>query len=200
MAGRHPSRSQIGVRRRRRQDGVKFRLHAARWLDPFPDIEGTVPEKMIFAELVRQGFYFIFQGDFPKADRYVQVTADDPDFKPDIIVPEWKVIFDPFGDYHHSKESARASDARKLAFYEAKGYEFIHPWSSDVERFGGAWVLQQSKRIYGPPMFKLDAEDQMWKFSRGYKLGPNVGLGLAGIRAANRKRARPKSPLLRPAR
>lgn len=197
---RRPTRSQIGNRRRRRKDGVKFRLHAARWVDPFPWIPGTKPEKMVFAELVKQGFYFIFQGDFPKEDRYVQVSAEDPGFQPDIVVPEWKVIIDPFGDYHHSKESARESDARKLAFYEKKGYEFIHPWSSDIEKYGGSWVLQQSKRLYGPPMFQLDKEDQAYKVTPGYRLGPHVGAGLAGIRAANRKRARPKNLLLRPSR
>ena len=200
MARRHPSRSQIANRRRRRQDGVKFRLQAARWIDPFPWIAGTVPEKIVFAELVRQGVYFVFQGDFPKADRYVQVTAEDPGFQPDFVLPEWKIILDPFGDYHHSKEEARASDARKLVFYEAKGYEFIHPWSSDIERYGGGWVLAQSQRLKGPPMFPLDPEDQRYKLSPGYRLGTHVGAGLAGIRAANRKRARPKAPLLRPSR
>lgn len=197
---RHPSRSLIGNRRRRRKDTVKFRLHAATWIDPFPWIPGTKPEKMIFAELVRRGIYFRFQDDFPKADRYVQVSADDPAFQPDIVIPEWKVIVDPFGDYHHSKEDARASDARKLMFYEAKGYEFIHPWSSDVERYGGAWVIAQSQRLKGPPMFPLDPIDQQFKLAPGYRLGKDIGAGLAGIRAANRKRARPKAPLLRPSR
>jgi hypothetical protein len=194
---RRPSRSRIAVRRKRRKQSTKFRLHAAKWVDPFPWIEGTLPEKMVFAELVKQGFYFIYQGDFPKTDRYVQVSAEDPAFQPDIIVPEWKVIIDPFGDYHHSKADARESDARKLAFYEKRGYEFLHPWSSDIEKYGGAWVLQQSKRLYGPPMFKLDPEDAMWKRSQGYRLGKWVGRGLAGLRAANRKRTRPKAPLLR---
>lgn len=197
---RRPTRSTLSIRRKRRQDGVKFRLLASRWLDPFPWIEGTKPEKMIFAELVLQGYYFIFQGDFPKADRYVQVSAEDPGFQPDIVLPEWKLIIDPFGDYHHSKEDARASDARKLMFYEKRGYEFLHPWSSDVEKYGGAWVLAQSERLKGPPMFKLDPKDQRYKFAPGYHVGDNVGAGLAGLRAANRKRARPKAPLLRPAR
>ena len=197
MARRHVTHSGISNRRRRRQDGVKFRLAAATWVDPFPWIPGTLPEKMVFAELVRQGFYFIFQGDFPKADRYLQVSAEDPGFQPDIIIPEWKVIVDPFGDYHHSKLDARESDARKLAFYEKRGYEFLHPWSSDVEKYGGGWVLSKSKRLYGPKMFKLDPEDQRYAIAPGYRIGQYVGAGLAGIRAANHKRARPKSPMIR---
>lgn len=204
MAGRHPSRSLIGVRRKRRKDGVKFRLIASRWTDPYPDIPGTVPEKMIFAELVLRGIYFIFQGEFPKRDVAVQVTADDPGFKPDFIVPEWKVIFDPFGDYHHSTEEGRIRDTRKMIFYEATDYEFLHPWSSDVEKYGPSWVISLSKRLAGPPMFTLDAEDQAHKAARGYRLGVNLGAGAGGVGAANRARARrglPTKPRrLRPAR
>jgi hypothetical protein len=130
--------------------------------------------------------------------RYQQVSADDPNFQPDILIPEWKVIVDPFGDFHHSQLSARESDARKLAFYEKLGYEFLHPWSSEVERYGPTWVLQQSKRLFGPPMFQLDPEDRAYKANPGYRLGPFVGRGLAGIRASNKKRAKPKATLLRP--
>ncbi len=191
MSGRRPTHSRLGVRRRRRGKETKFRLAAAKWVDPFPWIQGTLPEKMVFAELVRQRIYFIFQGDFPKKDK-IQVTADDPGFIPDFIIPEWKVIVDPFGDYHHSKADARANDARKSVYYEALGYEFIHPWSSDIERLGPDWTLQQSKRLFGPPLFTLDAENAKWKATQGYYIGVHEGVGLAGIRAVNRKRTRPK--------
>lgn len=195
---RRATRSRIGVRRRRRSRPTAFRLHAAEWIDPFPWIEGTKPEKMIFAELVRRGIYFRYQDNFPKEDAKFQVSADDPNFQPDILIPEWKVIIDPFGDFHHSQEKAREADARKLIFYTKSGYEFLHPWSSEVERYGPSWVLLQSKRLWGPPMFPLGKEDLAYKFNPGYKLGPWVGRGLAGIRAANKKRTRPKPVTIRP--
>lgn len=195
---RRVQRSRIGVRRRRRDDPVKFRLFKPTWQDPYPDVAGTLPEKIIFAELRLAGIYFIFQGDFPKEDRYVQVTADDPGFKPDFILPEWKVILDPFGDYHHSKDFAgeeaadklSLSDARKLMFYDKKGYEFIHPWSSEVLRYGGNWVLQQSKRLQGPPLYPLTPEEAKFKQSMGWHPGPNIGLGSKGVGASNTARAK----------
>ena len=211
MARRHVSRSLRSTRRRRRRDPVKFRLFTPKWQDPYPEVAGTLPEKIIFAELRLSGIYFIFQGDFPKEDRYVQVSADDPGFKPDFILPEWKVILDPFGDYHHSKDFAgeealnklTLSDSRKLMFYEKKGYEFVHPWSSEVLKYGGGWVLQQSKRLQGPPLFPLNPEESRFKAMQGWHPGEHIGLGSTGVGAANTARAKrrgTKTLLLRPSR
>jgi hypothetical protein len=205
---RHPSRSLIAVRRRRRPKPVKFRLQTPKWFDPYPWIPGTEPEKRVFAALVNNGIYFRFQDNFEKDELALQVTADIPQFKPDFIVPEWKIIFDPFGDYHHSKAFAGSaalnklneSDVRKFFYYEKLGYEFIHPWSSEVIRYGGEWVLRQSKRLGGPPLFKLSPEDVKRKAAMGFYLGPNLGLGSTSVGIANKKRAKRGSPLLRPAR
>ena len=190
-------RSLISVRRHRRRRRVAFRLHEQHWQDPFPWIPGTEPEKRIFEALVRRGIYFRFQDDFPIEDRYVSALLQTRHFKPDIIVPEWKVIYDPFSEFHHSQPDAIRADAWKSVEYRAKGYEFIHPWSKDVAEKGGDWAVSLSTRITGPPLFKLDAEDQKWKTLQGYKLGPNLGLGASSVGIANRKRAKHKAPLLR---
>lgn len=196
---RRVGRSQLSVRRHRRKRPTKFRLHKVEWVDPFPDIAGTKPEKMIFAELVARRIYFIYQGDWPVADRAISVLAQARFFKPDFIVPEWKVIFDPFSDYFHSKPEAIKSDYYKSMDYTGKGYEFVTSWSTEVEAKGGSWAVNQSSRILGPPIQPLqDAADIYWKRVQGYRLGPNVGLGASSVGIVNHRRARQKSPLLRP--
>lgn len=196
---RRVGRSQLSIRRNRRKRPTKFRIHKAEWIDPFPDILGTRPEKMIFAELVARRIYFIYQGDWPIADRSISVLAQARYFKPDFIVPEYKVIFDPFSDYFHSTPAAIKSDYWKSVDYTGKGYEFVTSWSTEVEAKGGSWAVNQSKRILLPPVQPLqDAEDIYWKRVQGYRLGPNVGLGATSTAAANRRRRRQLSPVLRP--
>jgi hypothetical protein len=149
------------VRRERRSGTGKFKLKKPLWVDPFPWIPGTHPEKLLFAALVRRGIYFRFQDDFPKADQRVFPILQDRDFKPDFIVPEWKIIYDPYGDFAHSQPRAfgqmgkdgkwiPGSDVWKQVYYESKGYEFIHPWTSDIERFGPDWMIDMSDRIHQP--------------------------------------------------
>jgi len=188
---RRATRSQISVRRKRRPEPAKFRLHKAEWVDPFPLALGTSPEKRIFAELVRRRIYFIFQGDWPVADRNISVLAQARFFKPDFIVPEWKVIYDPFSEFHHTQPDALKSDFYKQQDYEGKGYEFVHSWSLDVDEKGGHWAVDQSVRIHGAPLQPLkDAEDIYWKRVQGYRIGPNVGLGASSVGIANKRRKR----------
>lgn len=192
---RRATRSLLQVRRRRRI--TKFRLRKAAWIDPFPWIPGTAPEKRIFAALVQRKIYFIFQGDFPIEDRVLSGLLQQRDFKPDFIIPEYKVILDPFSEFHHSLPDAIQSDAWKSVYYNSKGYEFVHSWSLDVEKFGGDWAVMQSVRLRGAPRFPLNKEEQSFKNTVGYRLGPNLGLGSTSVAAANRKRKRPKALGLR---
>jgi hypothetical protein len=193
----------IRLRRTRSQTVRKFRLHKQEWVDPHPWIPGTKPEKILFAGLVKRGIYFRYQDDFPIEDRYISGILQDRNFKPDFIVPEWKIIFDPYGDFVHSRPEAIGTkerpgpDAWKEVYYRSKGYEFIHPWSSQVEAFGADWFISLSERLKHPPMFKLGREDLLHKAARGYKLGPNLGLGANAVAAANHARAKPKSLTLR---
>ena len=192
---RRATRSLLQVRRSRRI--TKFRLKKPQWIDPYPWIPGTRPEKRILAALIQRRIYFIFQGDFPIEDRYVSGLLQIRNFKPDFIIPEYKVILDPFSEFHHSLPEAIKADAWKSVYYQSKGYEFVHSWSNDVEKFGGDWAVMQSARLRGAPRFPLNPEEQAYKNRIGYHLGPNLGLGATSVAAANRKRKRPKSLGLR---
>jgi len=190
--------ARLGTRRNRRVS--TFRLHKPEWIDPFPEIPGTRPEKRVFEALVKRGIYFVFQGDFSAAEKKRSALLQVALFKPDFIIPEWRVILDPFGDFAHSQPAAVRRDFWKMIYYESigtkVGYEFIHPWSTDIERNGGDWVVGLSKRLGGPKLAQLSAEDRAHR-ARGFRLGENLGLGATGVAAANRARARPKMVGLR---
>lgn len=186
----------LTVRRRRRALG-KHRLLKPQWRDPYPWIPGTVPEKMIFAFLVQNNFFFVYQDNLPEY-RLALSTGGVfiPRYVPDFVLPEYKVIIDPFGDYHHSLPDVAASDARKAVIYAQLGYEFIHPWTSQIEKNGAAWVLHKSKRLWQPPIATLGPEDLPFR-AQGYRLGPYLGLGSTSVAAANKKRAKPKQVVMK---
>lgn len=216
--------ARISARRSRRPS--TFRRRVFHWIDPYPQIPGTLPEKQIFDALMRRHLYFIFQGNLKDAGITDSTLLQDVGFQPDIILPEYRVIFDPFGDFAHSKphsvgerftvrerdpitgkmrvlgtagsvtESINLQhigrDAWKSVYYRSLGFEFIHPWSTDIAKKGGDWVVDQSERLKHPPQFKLDPVNLRFKITQGYRLGASLGAGAHAQAIANSKRRRPK--------
>lgn len=203
---------QLGVRRRRRATNRAFRLREPVWQDPYPFIPGTEPEKRLFEALIRRRIYFVFQGDLPEyKDLRKLPTLYVPAFKPDFILPEYRVILDPFGIYHHSLPDAVARDAVKYAVYRALGYGFYHPWWDDKGflweqdgsfvriGFDALKVLSMVPELRRGPVAKLtDPADIEAKQRQGYRLGKNLGAGATGVAAANHKRKRSKPLIFRP--
>jgi hypothetical protein len=194
--------------RRERAGHRGFRLKQPVWVDPFPFIPGTHPEKLLFAALYRRGIYFRFQDDFPIADKHKFPILQDRDFKPDFIVPEYKIIYDPYGDFAHSQPRSfgkylpdgtyiPGADVWKQVYYESKGYEFIHPWTSEIEKYGADWMIDQSQRIHHAPQFKLTDPLDIAAKPTGYRLGPNLGLGANSTAIANHLRAKPHPKTMR---
>ena len=203
--------ARLSTRRQRRVGKNAFRLKKTPWRDPYPAIPGTEPEKRLFEALMRRHVYFIFQGDAPdlvKTER--RLLLNDRIFKPDFILPEYKVIIDPFGVFHHSLPEAIKRDAWKSVVYRAAGYAFYHPWWSER---GWEWqegsaftplgtntlaVLARIPELRRPPAFKLkDPKDIAAKRSPGYRLGKNLGAGANSVALANATRKRPKALGLR---
>lgn len=201
--------AQLSARRTRRI--TTFRLHKPEWVDPYPSIPGTQPEKMIFEALVMRHIYFIFQGPLPELERGKYVTLDDPAFKPDFVLPEYRLIIDPFSPFHHSLPEGAERDARKRAIYRAFGYAFCHPWAVAP----GVFVIDQPEYPHGEfrgalallsaitelargPRLKLkDPRDIKAKARIGYRLGPYLGAGATGVALANAARKKPHSLVLR---
>lgn len=100
------------------------------WLDPFPNILGTRPEKIVYSVFTQLGIPFAYQNWF---------NANLPEygfqewFRPDFIIPSGKIIVEVQGYYWHSKPDQIESDAFKYAIYETMGYKVITWWDFDIE-------------------------------------------------------------------
>lgn len=209
------TRSLLSVRRARYDR--KYRLHKTPWVDPFPAIPGTEPEKRIFAALVQLGIFFVFQGQITELKRGLFTTLAIPGFKPDFILPEYRLIIDPFSPYHHSLPEAIERDARKQYIYTSLGYAFYHPWAEADGLFiydqpsGPVWKVGHQPGISGryqggiaaclaipalhlPPRFPKNLTDRQkrLKLNPGYELGPFLGAGATSVGAANSKRRKPQ--------
>ena len=130
----------LKTRRKRRTPNKKLRLHKPRWIDPFPMIPGTEPEKRVFALLFNMNIYFVFQGQVPEFETGHPMFMLAPvNYKPDFVLPEYRLIIDPFSPYHHSLPDAAKRDKNKVAAYAAAGYAYYHPWAIGP----GMWTWNQ---------------------------------------------------------
>lgn len=99
------------------------------WVDPFPEVHGTLPEKMVYAELTRMGIPFYFLNDF----RYSIPEIDfSQEYQADFVIPSLKIIIEVQGAYWHSKPETLESDAFKFAVYEATGWKPLAWWDYDI--------------------------------------------------------------------
>ena len=115
-------------------------------MDYYPDFPGTVVEKMVFSELVAKNitFYFgTYWGDMPfteeKKERY----------RPDFILPEYKIIIEVYGYYWHSRVGQYEKDALKAQMYTASGYRYYMLWDFDIYKHPGN-VLQLIPELANP--------------------------------------------------
>lgn len=99
------------------------------WIDPFPTVIGTVPEKMIYEQLVRRSIPFWFQNEVAFN---IPEIAFSKDYRPDIVLPTLKIIIEVQGSYWHSKPKAIEDDAFKFAVYEATGWKVLAWWDYDI--------------------------------------------------------------------
>jgi len=100
------------------------------WIDPFPEIHGTRPEKMVYAELTRRGIPFLFLNDM----RF-QISEIDFDkwYQADFVLPDLKIIIEVQGAYWHSKPATIDEDAYKFAIYQTTGWKPLAWWDYDIE-------------------------------------------------------------------
>lgn len=215
----------LSVRRSRRTQQI--RLHKPHWIDPFPSIPGTEPEKRIFAALVQRGIFFIFQGQIPELQRGLYSTFAIPGYKPDFILPQYRIIIDPFSPYHHTLPGAVERDAKKFVLYTSLGYKFYYPWAvepgvfdfaqepftlskgetANGKRFrqagvrgryiGAHAVLSAIPDLNQRPKHKLTPKQQRLFNLQGYELGPFLGAGASSVGAANRRRRKPPNLTIR---
>ena len=99
------------------------------WHDPFPEIHGTLPEKMVYAELTRLGIPFLFLND---VHFDIPEIGFSKDYQADFVIPPLKLIIEVNGAFWHSKEKTIEADAFKYAIYESGGYRVLAWWDFDI--------------------------------------------------------------------
>ena len=183
-----PSPGRLTVRTKRRTNGVQWRLHKpGGFVFEHPWVLATGPEQMVFDELVRRHIYFHFQEllteAVPETRNIGMPVLDMPAYRADFIIPAYKIVLDPWDDFHHSDPKQAQDDARKLATYQALGFTTYHVWASELQTFGVAWWFNQIP--------------QLTRTARGgYKLYHTTD-DSAGIVSANQARRSFKAPTLR---
>ena len=100
-----------------------------KWIDPFPTVQGTLPEKMVYAELVRRRIPFLFQNNINFSIPEIEFNKD---YRPDIAIPSLRIIIEVQGSYWHSKDKAIEDDAYKFAIYQTTGWTVLVWWDYDI--------------------------------------------------------------------
>jgi len=106
------------------------RIRNEKWVDPFPLGFGTLPEKMVYAELTRRNIPFYYLNDV----RF-QIPEIDFDkwYQADFVLPNQKIIIEVQGAYWHSKPATIDEDAYKFAIYQTTGWKPLAWWDYDIE-------------------------------------------------------------------
>lgn len=146
---------------------------AGEWVDPFPWVKGTKPEKMVLAELYRRRIPFAFQyrmGDMLGTDKV-------ENWRVDFYIPSTRTVIEVYGDYWHTLGDQPFTDAWRTAVMEFNGFKVLIWWESEI--------LTQMRRLF-------DAEPTL---VRPPVTGPPVKLenntdDLRAMRVAAARRAR----------
>lgn len=171
----------------RRAHGVEFRVRKAAWVDPYPWINGTVPEKMVFAELARRHIPFTFQADGLPDEAYRQMAIGLGDYqvRPDILLPEYHAVIEVQGDYFHSTPDGLARDQVKFEVYRLLGYQVYPIFEREILRS----VAAEIDRVL--PFFRLPVAR-----TGRHDVGV-IADDTAALRARNKRRARPPAYTLK---
>lgn len=115
------------------------------WLDPFPFIHGTRPEKMVYAALSARRVRFYFLNDIMTSVPELNIFKE---YQADFILPDYKIIIEVQGAYWHSKPATQEADAFKFAMYQTMGYHVIAWWDYEIERDVNA-LFRREPRLAG---------------------------------------------------
>lgn len=116
------------IRNQRKVDYVRrTRVYAPWWTDPFFDIPGSSIEKMVLAELVRRGVFFIFRAQTNDIGGFV-----DPKWEADFLLPQHKIWIEVQGSYFHSLPGQIEADSLRYASLEMEGWKPHFLWEFDI--------------------------------------------------------------------
>jgi G:T-mismatch repair DNA endonuclease (very short patch repair protein) len=173
---RYPSKKKTAELR---QAGSRYRTRGYKnWVDPFPTIEGTLPEKMVYAALSFRGIPFWSQDEVRFS---IPEIGFDKDYRPDFVLPTLGIIIEVQGAYFHSKPNVIDADSFKFAIYQQTGWRILAWWDFDI-------IDNVNKLFLADPQLSQYSALQDWssETSNGRKVIRNDA---AGIQTLNRKRA-----------
>lgn len=122
-------RKKADTKRRLLTDDRPIQKIDRQWVDPFPEVHGTLPEKMVYAELTRLGIPFLFLNDIRFTIPELQF---DQWYQADFVIPSIKLIIEVQGAYWHSKPEVIQSDSFKFAVYQATGWSVRAWWDYEI--------------------------------------------------------------------
>ena len=190
--------SRVLVRDVRRKFQAKGRAYAPHWHDPYPWIPGTVPEKMVFAELMGRRIEFVFQalGFPPKGTpgfTGTHLAVNLGAIRPDTLIPSIKAAVEIQGTYFHTVPEQEKHDQQKAMEYHAWGWHVYWIWDLDILA-NPRKSVDQCRELYGGPRLGL----LLPKAKDGTESHPGATTADANaVAIANQKRARRQSLELR---
>lgn len=170
----------------RREVPLRQRFIKRGWVDPYPTVMGTRPEKMVYEQLMKRGIKFYYQSMLLVNLPLLQISKE---YRPDFILPDQKIVIEVQGVYFHSKAGSIEADAYKQALYNMMGYKVLAWWDYEIEEniidlFVRepllAHLIGSSGRVFTKKDKSID--------------------DLKGLRTTNRRRWRPKTPTFKSSR
>lgn len=157
----------------------KHRIRGSHFIDSFPLGFGTLPEKMVYAELSRRGIPFLYLNDIRFQIKEIKF---DKTYQADFVLPDLKIIIEVNGAYWHSMDKTIQSDAFKYAIYQVSGYTVLAWWDYDIySRLPELFAENSLLRRYNPDDSRGSSE---LKAKSRKKADTSQG-----IRTLNKKRA-----------
>jgi hypothetical protein len=111
-------------------------FYQPQFYDPYFFVQGSVPEKMVMAELVRRGIYFQHtpQENPVEWGNLKEIAKSDPTkWEADFLFPQWKIWLEVQGAYFHTMPGVVEKEALRFALIEAAGWRPIYWWDYDIE-------------------------------------------------------------------
>ncbi len=99
------------------------------FLDPFPNVHGTLPEKIVYAALSRRGIPFLFLNNVKIAIPEIELFKV---YQADFVMPGLNLIIEVQGARWHATPEAIESDALKFALYQQAGYKVLGWWDYEI--------------------------------------------------------------------
>lgn len=173
----------FGMSRLQRRDGKRrlggrWTVQKPRWVDPYPWVMGTFPEKLVFAWLADRGIPFTFQATFP--DYPGTLTVEE--FRPDFRLDQFKVIIEVQGEYWHSLPAQAEQDVYKFSIYKLSGWTVYWFWESDI-------LADLASLMLGVDELRGYVGHEAWTWEQRKD-------DLAALRTMNAKSRRPTAPRL----